>query len=252
MAEYAGYNTVISNSQKPNGTPISPAGGYTKGILAPNGAIAVDGAGTVWLLNEGNFAAAEMNSSTGSYIQTDFGYLVNPTTGTLIMPLESIFNSQDFGISMAIDNAGDVFIPNPSTSGQVQIYELPAGGNAATDGGTGLLLSQSIPPVYAPIAIDGSGHLWLVTLLDPNNGNPASLVELTSSGAPLTSSLSAPGLVGPSISDGPAALAVDGSGNVWVLIGVGSSTVTEYIGVASPVVTPLALGTATKSLGKRP
>jgi hypothetical protein len=39
---------------------------------------------------------------------------------------------------------------------------------------------------------------------------------------------------------------------VWVLIGVGSSTVTEYIGVASPGVTPMALGTATKSLGKRP
>jgi len=252
LARYAGFNAVINGKQVANGAPVSPAGGYTKGINSPNGAIAVDDAGTVWALNEGNYAAAELNSGTGSFIQTDFGYLVNPITGTLIQPLDSVFNTEDFGMTMAIDNAGDVYVPNPSTSGLAQIYELLAGGSAANDGGIGQSLSLGIPPVYSPIAIDGSGHLWLITHLNTNNGDPASLVELSASGGSMTSSLSAPGLVGPNISNGPAGLAVDGSGNVWVLIEAGSSTVTEYIGVASPVVTPFALAEQAKSLGKKP
>jgi hypothetical protein len=252
VAEYAGYDAEVNGNPVANGTPVSPAGGYVNGINSPDGAIAVDGSGTVWVLNGGNYAAAELSSTNGALLQTDFGYLVNSTTGKLMIPLESVLSASAFGNSMAIDNAGDVFIPNPNTSGSAQIYELLAGGSTATDGGIGQSLSLPIAPVYAPIAIDGSGHLWLVTYPNTNNGEPSAVAELNASGTSLNLNQSAPGFVGPNISDGPAGIAVDNSGNVWVLIDTNSSTVTEFIGVATPVVTPLALGVQTKSLGKKP
>lgn len=252
IAEYAGYNAIVNGNPVANGTPVSPAGGYVNGISAPNGAIALDGAGTVWVLNGGNYAAAELNSANGALLMTDYGYLVNPVTGELIIPLQSVLSANAFGTSMAIDNAGDVYIPNPNTNGSAQIYELLAGGSAVTDGGTGKALNPPIPPVYSPIAIDGSGHIWLATYPNPNNGAPPALAELSASGSSINQNLSAPGLVGPNLTSGTASIAVDGSGNVWELIESNNSTVTEFIGVASPVVTPLSLGVQTKTLGKKP
>ena len=253
-AEYAGYNAEVNGKPVANGTPVSPAGGYVNGINAPNGGLAIDGSGTVWILNGGNFAAAELNSTNGSLIQTDYGYVANPTTGDPVIPLQGIFSSVSFGVSMAIDNAGDVYIPNPNTGAgaTAQVYELLTGGSALNDGGIGQSLSLGIPSVNAPIAIDGAGHLWLETLENTNNGEPPSLAELSGSGGSLNGGLSAPGVVGPNLSSGPESIAVDGAGNVWVLIDNIGSTVTEFVGVATPVVTPLSLGVATKSLGKKP
>jgi hypothetical protein len=252
VAQYAGYNAEVDGKPVANGTPVSPSGGYVHGISSPNGAIAVDGSGTVWVLNGGTYSAAELNSASGALLWTDYGYLLNPTTGSLQIPLQSVLSANAFGVSMAIDNAGDVYIPNPNTNGSAQIYELVAGSSAANDGGIGKALSLAIPPVYSPISIDGSGHLWLATSANLNNGQPPALVELSGSGASLNQNLSAPGFVGPNISDGPASIAVDGSGNVWVLIQSNNSTVTEFVGVATPVVTPLSLGIENNSLGKKP
>lgn len=267
VAKYAGFNSpLIGGNQPKNGSVISPPGGYVHGIQNPNGAIAVDGAGTVWVLNEGNFSAAELNSNTGGLIQTDFGYIVDPNTGKLIMPLESIFNSLDFGTTMAIDSTGvdsqgkpngtgNVFIPNPTLQGTNvgQIYKLLFGGNTATDGGIGQSLGVTIPPASAPIAMDGAGHLWQVTFAsDIVNPLPAALAEMSSSGVSINGSLTSPGVVGPNLESGATSLAVDGSGNVWVLVNAINSTVTEFIGVAAPVVTPLSVGVQTKSLGKKP
>jgi len=252
VAEYAGYNAQVNGKPVANGTPVSPSGGYVNGISSPNGAVAVDGSGTVWVLNDGTYSAAELNSTSGALLWTDYGYLINPTTGSLQIPLQSVLSANAFGDSLAIDSAGDVYIPNPNTNGSAQIYELVAGSSAANDGGIGKTLSLGIPPVYSPIAIDGSGHLWLATSANLNNGQPPALVELSGSGASLNQNLSAPGLVGPDISNGPASIAVDGSGNVWVLIQSNSSTLTEFVGVATPVVTPLSLGVTNNSLGKKP
>jgi len=252
VAQYAGYNAEVNGKPVANGTPVSPSGGYVNGISSPNGAVAVDGSGTVWVLNAGTYTAAELNSASGALLWTDYGYLLNPSTGTLQIPLQSVLSANAFGSSMAIDNAGDVYIPNPNTNGSAQIYELVAGSSAANDGGIGKSLSLAIPPVYSPISIDGSGHLWLATTANLNNGQPPALVQLSSSGASLNQNLAAPGFVGPNISSGPAGIAVDGSGNVWVLIQANSSTLTEFVGVATPVVTPLSLGVQTNSLGKKP
>ena len=56
----------------------------------------------------------------------------------------------------------------------------------------------------------------------------------------------------------PYGIAIDGSGNVWVTNAAGSS-VTELVGVATPVITPIAAGLpvvptpdGTSNLGTRP
>jgi hypothetical protein len=57
-------------------------------------------------------------------------------------------------------------------------------------------------------------------------------------------------LVSSSLSAGPLRVAVDGSGDVWVLLA--NNTVTEYVGLATPVVTPIALGVKNKKLAAKP
>ena len=52
-------------------------------------------------------------------------------------------------------------------------------------------------------------------------------------------------------STNPMALAIDGSGDVWVTNN-GNSSVTEFIGAGVPVVTPLAVGVKNNTLGTRP
>jgi hypothetical protein len=44
---------------------------------------------------------------------------------------------------------------------------------------------------------------------------------------------------------------VDGSGDIWVA-NSGSYKVTEFIGLATPVVTPLAVGVANATVATRP
>jgi hypothetical protein len=48
----------------------------------------------------------------------------------------------------------------------------------------------------------------------------------------------------------PVGDAVDGSGNVWVVMA--ANNVIEMVGVATPVVTPLSLGVKNNTLGTRP
>ena len=49
----------------------------------------------------------------------------------------------------------------------------------------------------------------------------------------------------------PSGIAIDGSGDVWVSNN-GNSTVSEFIGAATPVVTPLSVGVKNSTLGTRP
>jgi hypothetical protein len=49
----------------------------------------------------------------------------------------------------------------------------------------------------------------------------------------------------------PAAIAIDGSGNVWVT-NTGDSSLTEFVGAAAPVVTPLAAAVKNNNQGGQP
>jgi hypothetical protein len=100
------------------------------------------------------------------------------------------------------------------------------------------------------IALDGAGVVWVAGQGDRNLAGgtlPPGLLPIVpgSDGA-----INASPYVSPSLAAGPLRVAVDGSGNVWVLLA--DNTVTEYVGAATPVVTPLALGVKNKKLGARP
>jgi hypothetical protein len=45
-------------------------------------------------------------------------------------------------------------------------------------------------------------------------------------------------------------IAIDGGGNVWVMLS--NNTVAEFVGAATPVVTPFSLGVKNGTLGQRP
>lgn len=91
------------------------------------------------------------------------------------------------------------------------------------------------------MAIDGSGNVWLACLL--NYG----VSELSNSGTLLSPPL------GYWAGDAATGIAIDGSGDVWVVNGYSTPVaVTELIGAATPVTTPLAYAVKTNAIATRP
>jgi hypothetical protein len=100
------------------------------------------------------------------------------------------------------------------------------------------------------IAIDGSGNAWVAN----DYTFPESVSELSSAGTALSPSN---GYTGAGV-EAPFSIAVDGSGNVWEADS-GSTSVVEFIGVATPVITPICAGlpvtptsNGSSNLGTRP
>jgi len=85
--------------------------------------------------------------------------------------------------------------------------------------------------------IDGNGNVWAA-----NSGNN-SITELNSSGSPISGSNGYIGGTSGTNLNGLYGIAVDGAGNLWVTNNGGGSvegiSITEFVGAASPVVTPV-------------
>jgi len=170
--------------------------------------IAIDVSGNVWVANYSGNSISGFNSSGAPYPGSPL------TGGGLAGPY-----------AIAIDGAGNVWVGNdginslskysPSTSTWI------TGSSGFTGGGLDNLNG---------IAIDGSGNVWIVNY----SGN--SISEFNSGGAPITGSN---GYIGGGMA-GPYAIAIDGSGNVWVTNpgGGDEGDLVEFVGVATPVVTP--------------
>lgn len=199
------------------------SGPYTNGGLGAPYGIALDHAGDVWIANLGT-DVAELNSSGASLAGTA-GY----TGGGIQRPTD-----------VAIDSSGNAWVADSSCGCVVEISPgtttYPAGSSGYQSGG-----------MYFPqaIALDGSGNVWVA------NSNTAtgvgSISEITNTGTPLSPST---GYVpGPLYS--PTGIAVDGSGNVWIANN-SSTQVTEIIGAATPVVTPLVTGVTNNTLATKP
>ena len=125
--------------------------------------------------------------------------------------------------NMAIDGHGMGWVPLKSANQLAGV--TPAGSGQLYAGCTigGLSL-----PTW--IAIDGSNNLWVT-----NAGNSYALSELTNTAAAMSGTAGYQG----GVLNNPSFLAIDASGDVWVS-NSGGNSVTELIGVATPVVTPLS------------
>ena len=112
-------------------------------------------------------------------------------------------------------------------------------------GGTGVYTGGGVH-FSSGIAMDGASNAWVVntTFTAPDTGL---LSEFSNSGTAITPTT---GYVSSTML-APSGIGVDSSGDVWVSNN-GNSTVSEFIGAAVPVTTPLAYGIQVGSVGRRP
>jgi hypothetical protein len=249
-----GNGSVSKHSS--SGSPLSGASGYTAPGLANPVALALDAAGNIFTTNSNNSVTKLSTSGTA---------VAQFTNGNLDIPY-----------AVAIDTSQNVWIANDGVSNSVSKFSnggIPASTSAYTGGG----ISNPVG-----IAIDAAGNAWIANFSHP------SISELSSTGAPLSGSgyptpaevsdvavdgsntiwtantdgsishfaasgaaLSpATGYISPGAT-GEVGLALDASGNVWTTDNYVNS-IFEYVGAASPTITPLQLSVKNKTLGQRP
>jgi streptogramin lyase len=194
--------TLLSNQ----GAPLSGATGWGGTSLAFPVALAVDSSHNAWVANQ--------SANTITKISAD------GSTNTVITCCEG-------ASGIATDQSNNVWVANYYGD---SISEVSPSGTVLLNGitGGGVLHPQGI-------AIDGAGTVWVANY----RGNSISEI----SGAP---SSSAGAFLSPASGFGtdasllePYGLALDASGNAWVS-NFGNDTITQFIGVATPIKTPFA------------
>jgi streptogramin lyase len=247
-ATVAGNSVSVLNS---NGQSVAGSGGFTAGGLDFPIAVAIDTDGSAWLVDYGDSHLTHLSSS-GQALSGTTGY----ASPTLVFPVAAAIdgshnvwianqgaatvtkvaaNGSQFSSytccnapsGLAIDQLGNVWVTNYYGN---SISELSSSGAVLSNGaysGGGIDHPQDI-------AIDGAGDVWIA------NYRAASITELAGAGATAPgAALSPAGGLGPDAALLEAyAIAVDASGNVWVS-NFGNNTLTQFIGLAAPVRTPL-------------
>jgi streptogramin lyase len=196
---YASSHSGGSNSWS---APYS-GGGLVNGF--PYGA-AVDTSGNLWvaLLTNGSGGALAELSSTGSPISPSSGY-----------PGDS-----NNSYSVSIDASGHAWLPSGSTN---SLYEyIPGTGFANTAGFTGGGMNE---PYIS--AIDAQGNIWVTSL------GYIGLSEFNSSGAANSHSPFPGSAAGMTVAGD--SLAIDASGNIWVIAGMSSGGLFEFNSSGAPV-----------------
>lgn len=229
----AAYSSVYELS--PTGTVITTTTGAGK-IEYPS-ALALDGSNNVWVTDEQEESLVELNSS-GSAI-ANIGPTDNP-------------NPIDLPTGVAIDSSKDVWIANNGNNNFVEYVPSQGMTQLTYDPANNTLPNPYSNPLLTFVAIDGAGNSWfsLENAACISSSVCLGVTEVSGAGKPL----SGPGYVvgGNSMGDATAnATAIDGSGNVWILNKYAQS-VTELVGAAAPVVTPLALAVSSNLVGARP
>ena len=273
-------NAFVQSSFLYNYTEYSPTGAFLNSSATPDDGeyIAVDASGNVWFTSkyenctgpcfytyyydkvanpggsilasgtmptaqEGNVMAIDGN---GNAWMATTGILTEySSSGSLLSGANGFTNAGIGADGIAIDSSGNVWTANYSNT----VAKINNSGTAlsGTNGYTVSGLTQA-----RSLAIDGAGNVWLSNV----GGSPgsSSIVEASSSGATVSGST---GYQGGSLNV-PQGIAVDGSGNLWIS-NFNSNTITELIGAATPVITPIAAGLPTtpnangsSNLGTRP
>jgi hypothetical protein len=244
MAIDAQDNLWIANAEGVNefnsfGAELSPASGFTNSGISGISAVGIDSSNNVWIgnpniVNPLDFSFSELTNPGGELIVNSVG-----AGGGTVLP------------GFAADGAGNIW----GIATLDEVCKVPPyggeGSNLIATCYDSVATDQSGYNFYNAkgLALDGAGMLWVAS----QGGGTTSAI---SSGGilPISPSLVAGGLPSalssPSLTAGPLRLAVDGSGNVWVLLA--NNTVAEYVGVATPVVTPISLGVKNKKLAAKP
>ena len=195
------------------GSPFT--GGTPIGCIA----VAMDTGGNAWIANQGVGTNGSINKySTTGVPASAAGYRDTTTKAPN---------------NIALDSAGNVW----TVDGVANSIQKFASSGAFLANFTGGGLTSANP---GSIAIDGSGNVWAGSGLNGSVTNR--VIELTNGGVALSPS----GGFTDSHFNQMLTIAVDGSGNVWTANSgstsgvIVASSVSELIGAATPVVTPMA------------
>jgi streptogramin lyase len=205
FADYGDSKVTLLSS---SGAAISSSAGWGGTALAFPVALAVDASHNAWVVNQGGLLPITLISADGSKV-TSYNCDCNGASG------------------VATDQKGNIWIANYYGN---SISEVDTCGTLELDAATGggVLRPQGI-------AVDGTGTVWVANY----QGNSLSELGGASSAAPGTFLSPSSGFGADASLLDPYGLAIDASGNLW-LTNSGKNTLTEFIGVAAPVKTPLA------------
>ncbi|MGA8940370.1 MAG: TerB N-terminal domain-containing protein [Acidobacteriaceae bacterium] len=238
----AAYSSVYELSA--TGSVLSPSvstcgSGYclpTNANAVPS-ALALDASNNVWVTDLDSNALVEL-SPQGSLLN-NIGPTYSPN------PLDSPW-------SLAIDASNYVWIANNNDNDDVESIPNEQTSLVYFSPDTPLPTSSGPPPFLTFVAIDGAGNSW--SSLEGAACSSSSVCPGVAKTSGTRTPLSGPGydIIGNENDDADVyATAIDGSGDVWML-NKNAQSVTELIGAAAPVVTPLALAVSSNSLGVRP
>jgi len=235
MAIDGSGNVWVTNSGLPGsvskfnsrGIALSPSTGFTDGIANPS-VIAIDGSENIWIYNQ----QSPTNNGQNNYAK------LNDTSGLLTVGVQGAYAAYNGNpAQLAIDKSGNVWSDGPSPGSILKIPAAYIGPTGASQPATYGDASQASSSYNNPegMAFDGSNRLWVAE------------TESGTSGLTLSGAIS---YADSTLTNGALSVAVDSAGNVWILLG--NNTVKEYVGVATPVVTPLSLGVKENKLGAKP
>jgi len=201
---------LLSNGSASSFSPITQ--GFYPGyeVSQPTG-IAIDSNNQVWVSNSG---LQDMGTYTGLTSQV---LLFNQNGVPEYLLPQGIQNP----LGLAVDASNNVWIASNGTS-LVGAYTASAQyavpGGVVTGGG-----------LYQPagVAVDGGGNIWVT-----NDATSGSVSEIASNGSVLSPT------AGFGVLNAPVGVAIDASGNLWTS-NSGDNSLTEFVGMASPAVTPV-------------
>jgi hypothetical protein len=201
--------------------------------------IAISGAGNVVTTDSDILSTSGSNSGITGYSPNGDGTYSGGNVST---------GSGTFPSGVAIDNAGNIWTAQNNGIGKYSSAGAmisPAGGyNSNTDNSA------------LSLEIDGLGRAFVLTESIAHSSQPGGITVFANNGTQISTVNSGYGYQanGTIPEEGylPNGLAIDSSGNCWIT-GSAPSVVTELIGLAAPVATPLSAQNApTNRLGTRP
>jgi len=227
------------------GTVLSGTTGFTGGGIDAPVALALDSQTNVWVANFSGNSVTVLTSTGSPFAASPYtatGAIANPT-GIAI----------DRGGYAWVSNSGAndvIFIQNISGSLYYSQYtdnaiQGPTGIAADASGNTWVAATGinavstfgccAVSPIRSAglnlptgVATDGASNIWIT-----NGAAAGSIAELNSSGTVLSPTTGFGSL------NTPVSIGVDASGDLWTA-NLGDNSVSEFVGIASPVTTPIA------------
>ncbi len=224
---------------------VSPIGALTSTYLTPGdesdnvmveAGIVMDQYYNIWV------------GSGGANPQKITPFIYSAGSWTLGTPASNTCTSE-FSLSIdgggaAVDSTGNIWLGTAKG-----LCEVPASSAGTVTGTSGPIFGGGLNEISA-VAVDGASNLWVA---NESVGQQASVSEFTSSGTTLSPSTGYQDDAAWAFAE-PTTIGVDPSGNVWVGNQLPTENngyylnipptpfITEFVGAAVPVVTPIATG----------